>query len=135
MADLDWLEDESLLQAMILEELEPQARELFARISGLDCGCPLLRFLDDHPHELMAIDDIAYHVIEPQEAVARSLRSMMELGLAQCVDVPGLTLFGLTKDRNKQQLVRGLCAWQDRWEARLARIGRVLNGKSTPSGA
>jgi hypothetical protein len=131
---MDWLEDEPLLQVMILEELEPQSRELFARITGFECGRPLLRFLNDHPHELMAIDDIAYHVGEPQAVIARGLRSMMELGLAERVDVAGLTLFGLTKDHNRQQLVRSLCEWQDHWQARLARIGRVVGGNRIPSG-
>ncbi len=134
MAPLEWLDDESHIQEIVFEELEPQARELFTRISGLDGGCALLRFLDDHLHALMAIDDIAYHVIEPQAVVETSLRVMIELGLARRVEVVGLTLFGITEDKEKQQLMRGLCAWQDRWQVRLARIGRVVGGKRNSLG-
>ncbi len=54
---------------------------------------------------------------------------MIELGLARRVEVVGLTLFGITEDKEKQQLMRSLCEWQDRWQTRLARIGRVVGGK------
>jgi hypothetical protein len=48
--------------------------------------------------------------------------------LARRVDLPDLTLFGFTMDQEKQQLARGLCAWQDRWQVRLARIEKVVSG-------
>jgi hypothetical protein len=134
MAELQWLDDESHLQALLLEELEPRERELFAQVAVLDCGCPLLRFLHDRPHALMTIDDIAYHVIEPQAAIERSLGGMIELGLARREEVAGLTLFGITEDKEKRELMRGLCDWQDHWQARLARIGRVIGGERNSPG-
>jgi hypothetical protein len=133
MAELQWLDDESHIQETVLEELEPKVRELFAQICELDCGCALLRFLDTHRHALMTIDDIAYHLIEPCRVVEMSLGAMRELGLARRVNVPGLALFGIAEDKEKQELLRGLCAWQERWQARFARVGRVVGGKHAPA--
>jgi hypothetical protein len=134
MAELRWLDDESHIQETVLEELEPKVRELFAQICELDCGCALLRFLDTHRHALMTIDDIAYHVIEPHGDVEKSLVGMLELGLARRVAGAGLAWYGITEDEARQQLVHGLCAWQDSWQARLARVGRVVGGKQAPAG-
>ncbi len=59
---------------------------------------------------------------------------MIELGLARRVEVAGLTLFGITEDKEKRELMRSLCNWQDHWQARLARIGRVVRGKRNSFG-
>ncbi len=128
-AQLQWLDDESHTQELVLDELGTRARELFAQIRAFDCGCMLLRFLEAHAHRLMTIDDIAYHLVEPDAVVEKSLYGMIDLGLTRRVNLAGLTLFGFTKDKEKEQLVRGLCAWQDRWQARLVRLERVVGGK------
>ncbi len=128
-AQLQWLDDESHTQELVLDELEPRARQLFSQIRAFDCGCLLLRFLEAHAHRLMTIDDIAYHLVEPDAVVEQSLYAMIDLGLARRVGLAGLSLFGFTMDQEKQQLVRGLCAWQDGWQARLARLERMVGGK------
>lgn len=128
MAEYQWLDDESHLQKIVLNELDARARGLFAQVSTLTCGCRLLRFLEANANKLMTVDDIAYHLIEPYTTVARALYALVDLGLAREVEAAGLFLYSVTADPVQRQLVCDLCAWQDRWHARLVGIERVING-------
>jgi hypothetical protein len=132
MARLEWLDDESLAQDILLEELERNVKALFAQVCALDCGCALLRFLDANPRTLLALDDIAYHVQASPARVESGLQGMIDLGLARRVDILGFAFWGATTDPGRQALVRELCLWQDRWHARLERLERLVDGKVAP---
>jgi hypothetical protein len=131
MARFQWLDDETHIRQVVLEELGASKKALFAQVSSLECGCSLLRFLDQHAKTLMTIDDIAYHLVEPHGKVACSLAKMIEMGLVRRVDAAGLVLYGITEEPDKRRVIHGLCQWQDHWLARLAEIERVINGAST----
>ncbi len=131
MARFQWLDDETHIRQVVLEELGAGTKDLFAQVSLFECGCPLLRFLDQNANTLMTIDDIAYHLVEPYGEVACSLDKMIEMGLVRRVEAAGLVLYGVGEEMDKRRLIHDLCQWQDRWLARLAEIERVINGKGT----
>ncbi len=130
MTRFQWLDDETHIRQLVLEELGAGTKDLFAQVSLFECGCSLLRFLDQHANTLMTIDDIAYHLVEPYEEVACSLEKMIEMGLVRRVEAAGLVLYGVSQEMDERRLIHDLCQWQDRWLARLAEIERVINGKS-----
>ncbi len=131
MARFQWLDDETHIRQVVLDELGAGTKDLFAQVSSLECGCSLLRFLDQHANTLMTVDDIAYHLVEPRGKVACSLDKMIEMGLVRRVEAAGLALYGVTERSDRRRMMRGLCQWQDRWLARLAEIKRVIDGEST----
>jgi hypothetical protein len=131
MARFQWLDDETHIRQVVLTELGAGTKDLFAQVSSLECGCSLLRFLDQHANTLMTIDDIAYHLVEPYGEVACSLEKMIGMGLVRRVEAAGLVLYGITEEPDRSRLIHELCQWQDRWLARLAEIERVINGEST----
>ncbi len=133
MPKSQWLSDESQLQEMVCEELDAHVRDLFAQVRQLDGGSALLRFLRSHVNTLRTADDIAYHLRQPAPVIERTLRGMLKLGLVRRIDASGVTWFGITLDPDRRRLVRDLCAWQDRWQARLEQIEHVICGKLSPS--
>lgn len=130
MARFQWLDDETHIRQVVLKELGAGTKDLFAQVSSLECGCSLLRFLDQNANTLMTIDDIAYHLVEPYGKVARSLEKMIDIGLVRRVRAAGLVLYGVTDESEKRCLMHSLCQWQDRWFERLAEIERVINGEN-----
>ncbi len=129
MARFQWLDDETHMREVVLSELGAGMKDLFAEASSLDGGCPLLRFLDQHANTLMTIEDVAYHLVEPQAKVARALDKMIDLGLVRRVDAAGIVLYGVTELPEKRRLMHNLCEWQDRWRTRLEEIERLINGE------
>ncbi len=120
---MDQLDEETMLA-----ELEPRARALFIQLRGYECGLPLLRFLDQHAHVLMTLDDVAYHLGKPRDVVKHTLDVMIEKGLVREVVVQDLTFLGVTNDCELRKVIAALGSWQDRWHDRLAAIERVLSG-------
>ena len=129
--NLEWLDDESVLRGVLLTELGEHTRALFEQIRIFDCGMPIVRFLVENEHTLATVEEIAYHLNEPPAQVESYVHALENLGLARQVDVADLALFGVTMDSGCRQLMRDLCAWQERWHARLARIERAIGGKAT----
>ncbi len=127
-----WLNDEQLIQESIIKEMPERTRELFEQVAELDGGVPLLRLLDSNPNTLKSLDDLAYNLHQPESTVANTLHALVNLGLVRWVNVAGLGFFGLTTDWNGRETVRQICAWQDRWHARLARLGRMVDGACRP---
>jgi hypothetical protein len=125
-----WLDDEQFIQDAMFEGVAKHVQELFDQVGALDVGFALLHFLDANANSFKTADDIAYHLKHPQATVEPSLRALVELGLASQVDAAGMAFFGLTADLERRQLLHELCAWQDHWYARLARVERVLRGKA-----
>ena len=126
MPQLHWLDDEQLTQAAMFEGVEMQVRELFDQVLALEIGFALLRFLDAHANSFKMVDDIAYHLKQSQETVEASLCALVGLGLVSRVDAAGMAFFGLTANPERRNLLRELCAWQDHWHARIARVEHVL---------
>ncbi len=131
MAGFRSLDEASPIEKIMFDELGTKPLELFYRVREIDGGCALLHFLNANANTLRTIDDVAYHLIETPAAVERGLDALLDLGLARCVDAPGLRVFGITADPEQRQYVRELCHWQDRWHARLLRIARVIDGKES----
>lgn len=133
MPQLQWLDDEQLIHDRMLEELEKRMQNMLNQLRGIDGGLALLNFLYANANTLMTIEDIAYFLKQPHTVVERNLYTLVDLGLARWTNVVGLTFFGLTADPERRQLVRDLFDWQKRWQARLARIESVIEGKAQPS--
>ncbi len=121
---------EQLDEETILAELDPRARALFVELRGYECECALLRFLNQHAHVLMTLDDIAYHLGKPRDVVEHALEVMIEKGLVREVVVQDLTFFGITNEHELRQVIAALASWQDRWHDRLAEIERLLIGQA-----
>ena len=126
---LEWFDDESVLRSVLLTELDEHTQALFKQLCMLNCGIQLVRFLVENKHTLATVEGIAYHLNEPPAKVEADIHALEKLGLVRQVDVDDLTLFGVTMDSSRRQLMRNLCAWQEHWHMRLARIGRVIDGK------
>ena len=88
----------SFAQVVLLEGLSIRMKDLFDRICTLDCGWPLLLFLNENPNVLMTDDDFAYLVDERAPLVQSNLYAMIDLGLTRHIDVAGITLFGITRN-------------------------------------
>jgi hypothetical protein len=103
---------------------------LFKQLGMLNCGIQLVRFLVENKHTLATVEGIAYHLNEPPAKVERDIHALESLGLVRQVEAADLALFGVTMDLNREQLMRDLCVWQERWHVRLARIERAIDGKA-----
>jgi len=125
----EWFDDESVLPSALLTELDEHTRALFKQLCMLNCGIQLVRFLVENKHTLATVAGIAYHLNEPPAKVQVDIHVLEKLGLVRQVAVDDLTLFGMTMDSSSRRLMRDLCAWQQHWHTRLARIGRAIDGK------
>ena len=114
---------------MLLTELDEHTRVFFKQLCTLNCGIQLVRFLVENKRTLATVEGIAFHLNEPPAKVEDDIQELENLGLVRQVDVADLALFGVTMDSGRRQLMRDLCAWQEHWHTRLARIGRALDGK------
>jgi hypothetical protein len=129
MPQFTWLDDTSFAQTILLEGLSIRMKDLFDRICALDCGWPLLLFLDENPNVLMTDDDLAFLIDELAATVQSNLYAMIDFGLIRQMEVAGITLFGMTKNPEARQIIRELCAWQNQWRTRLAHIDRLISGR------
>jgi hypothetical protein len=127
MPELEF-EAELQLQRLLFADLDDKPRALFQRVHQLAGGCALLSFLDEHPHELLTAEDLAFHAHEARAPVEQSLRALIELGLVRPVTAAGTTFFGLNTDPAARRQVHDLFDWQRRWHTRLARIENLVNG-------
>jgi hypothetical protein len=127
--NLEWFDDESVLPSVLLTELDEHTRALFKQLGMLHCGIQLVRFLVENKHTLSTVEGIAYHLNEPPAKVEADVQELENLGLVRQVEVADLALFGVTVDSNRRQSMHDLCAWQERWQVRLARIERAIGGK------
>ena|SRR5690349_20199114 len=126
---LEWLDNQSVLRSALLTELGEHEQTLFEQICTFNCGIQLVRFLVENERTLATVEGIAYHLNEPPAEVESDLHALEKLGLARQVDVADLALFGMTMDSGRRRLMRDLCAWQEHWHTRLARIERAIDGK------
>jgi hypothetical protein len=126
----EWFDDESVLRSVLLTELDEHTRVLFKQLCLLSCGIQLVRFLLENKHTLTTVEGIAYHLNEPAAKVEGDIRELENLGLVRQVEVADLALVGVTVDSKRQLLMRDLCAWQERWQLRLARIERMIDGRA-----
>jgi hypothetical protein len=115
---------------MLLTELDEHTRALFKQLYRLHCGIQLVRFLVENTHTLATVEGIAYHLNEPPAKVEADIQELANLGLVRQVEAADLTLFGVTVDSNRRQSMHELCTWQERWQVRLARIERAIEGKA-----
>ncbi len=120
---------EQEIRDLPFRELDEPKQNLLARIQQLDCGCPLVKFMIDRPRELLTADDIAFHLNESPACIETTLHKLIQLGLARCQEVTGITFFGLGREARWLELVRDLCAWQQRWQARLTQLQNLLSGR------
>lgn len=129
MTQIEQFDHEQMVGEIILADLGIDSQALFIQIQSIENGWTLLHFLDANANTLYTVDDIAYHLSEPQASVDRGLHALEGLGLVREVEVAGCGLFGITRDRERQHVLQDLRDWQERWHARLARIRLVLDGK------
>lgn len=124
--ELDWSDEETILHNLLLTELDEESQTLFTQVYPLEHGCPLLHFLFDNGRTRFTAEDIAFNLKAPPASVEWSLHVLVERGLVSRTDIAGISFFSLTEDREGQQRVGRLCAWQGRWQARLARMARLI---------
>jgi hypothetical protein len=129
--NLEWLDDETVFQNALLAELDEQTQALFRQVRALDYGMSLVRFFIEHEHVLSTVEEIAFHLNALLAKVENSVYALEQLGLARQVDVADIALFGVTPDPGRRQMMRDLCAWQERWHSRLARVERAINGSTS----
>jgi hypothetical protein len=126
----EWFDDEAVLRSVLLTELDEHTQMLFKQLCWLNCGIQLVRFLVENKHTLATVAGIAYHLNEAPAKVEGDIQELENLGLVRQVDVADLTLFGVTTDSQRRQLMHDLCTWQERWQLRLGRIERAIDGKA-----
>ncbi len=126
MPELDFRE-EARLRDMVLDDLNEEERDLFMRVHRLNAGCEIMGYLDQHPNEMLTMNDLAFHVQEPHGAIEPSVRNLVRLGLLRQMDVPGMTFFGLAEDAATRKQVHALFNWQRGWHRRLARIENLVD--------
>ncbi len=135
MNEIRWEDIETFSPRVVTASLNERVRSLFFQVCMLDGGCALLRLLNSKRNSVMTADDIAYHLNQTQAVVERNLRKMVELGWVRRVDMADCTWFGLTTEPHRQEIVRELLAWQDRWVARLEEMKLVINGITFQTGS
>jgi hypothetical protein len=124
----EWLDDEGRMQDMILSELDVPVRTLFKTVLSCDDGLPLLRFLTINEHTLLTVEDIAFNLKLPYASVEKCLDAFMDMSLVIRMEVAGVVLFGLTDDVQLGKEIHDLVEWQERWQHRIARIAKVVEG-------
>ena len=128
-------DDEARLRDLILNDLGEAERELFVQVHRLPGGCALLGYLDDHPREMLTVDDLAFHSQEPAARLEGTIRELIALGLLRRMDVSGMAFFGLVDTAAARRQVHELFNWQRGWHGRLARLENIVNGHTRPSNA
>ncbi len=128
MTKFQWLNDESQFEQVVYGELDARLSAVVDQIRLVEGGFALLWFLKSNANTLRTVDDIAFRLRQPTATVEKSLRAMSKLNLVRRVQAGGVTWFGMTLDPDRGRLVRDLCAWQDRWRSRLAKIDQAING-------
>lgn len=123
------LDGERLIQDWMLKGVERNLQSLFDEVRALDGGFQLLRFLEGRPDTLTTVEDIAYFLKQPFGTVEWTLGALVDLRVARCTKVVGLSFFGLTVEPERRELARELCETLDRWQARLAHAGSVISGR------
>lgn len=126
----EWLDDEGRMQDMILSELDERTVKMFKTVLSCDDGLRLLRFLAINAHTLLTIEDIAFNMKLSYTAVERCLQTLMDMSLVKRMEVVGVVLYGLTDNLEVRQEIHDLVEWQERWETRLARIAKVVEGNA-----
>ncbi len=124
----EWLDDDRRMQDMILSELDERTLDMFKRVLSCDEGLPLLRFLTINEQTLLTVEDIAFNMNLPYTTVERCLHALMGMNLVKRMEVVGVVLFGLTDDVEMRQETHDLVEWQERWQNRIARIAKVVEG-------
>ncbi len=128
MKEIRWDDVEGLSPRAVTASLNDKVQSLFFQVCILDGGCSLLRLMYSKRNSVMTADDIAYHLNQTPAVVERNLRKLTELGWVRRVALTDCAWFGLTTDSSRQEIVRELLAWQDRWFARLEEMKLVVNG-------
>ncbi len=123
--------DESRLQDLILDNLDEEEHELFVRVHRLNCGCAIMGHLDEHPNEMLTVDDLAFLLQEPRRMLEPAIRELGALGLIRRMSASGLTFYGLAEGTETRRQVHELFNWQRAWHTRLARIENLVNGHSS----
>ncbi len=130
MTDLEWFDDDSMLQRLLLTELDEPTQTLYKYVHALDYGCSLLRLFVTQERTLLTAEDVAFHLNTQKEMVARDLDALVMFGLVRRSEIAGVIFFGWVADSAKSRLVRELFKWQDRWHARLDRIAHLVGDSS-----
>ncbi len=128
MPELD-SQEEARLRDMVLDDLNQEERDLFMRVHRLSAGCEIMGYADQHPNEMLTMDDLAFHLQEPRDAVDPSVRNLVRLGLLRRMEVTGTTFFGLPEDDGTREQVHLLFNWQRGWHRRLSRIENLVDGR------
>jgi hypothetical protein len=113
----------------LLLELDDFAQALFGEIAKLEYGLELVRFLSTTSLTLRTCDDIAYRLDAPTASIERDLTALTRLGIVQAIPVDRVVFFQFSADSAFSRVIQDVCAWQDRWGARLQQITHTVFGK------
>ena len=115
----------------LMFELDDFARALFSEIAELEYGLELVRFLSTTASTLRTCYDIAYRLNAPPVSIESDLRVLARLGFVNAVHADNVVFFQFSCDSSLSRVIRDVCAWQDRWHARLRQISNTVFGKHT----
>ncbi len=122
-------DDESRLRDLLLSELDEEERELLICVHRLGNGCAILGYMDEHPNELLTLDDLAFHIRESRRQLEPSVRELLALRLLRRKDLADMTFYGLAEAPAIRSHVHELFNWQRGWHTRLARIENMVSGQ------
>jgi hypothetical protein len=122
-------DQDRVIRELVFSDLDEKILSLLDQLCIRQCDVSLLRYLDAHSQSLHTVEDIAFSLRENCADVQCALTALVDLGYACELNVAGTCFFGATTDQNHRARMRELCAWQDRWRARIQRIEQVLDGK------
>ncbi len=116
------------LDELLFKDLDEETQRVVRHVHRLDCGCALLRFLNERSTAWLTADDIAFHVKASPECVAGSLQGLSELGLVRRWDILEIPFWGLATSSRQRHQVETLCTWRNHWQTLLTRVEKRVEG-------
>jgi hypothetical protein len=92
MPQFGWISDESFVERVLLRGLNRRMKVLFNQISALECGWPLILFLNGNPNGLKTSDDYAFLIDMDSPTAESNLYAMIDFGLVRQADLAEVAL-------------------------------------------
>ena len=124
--EVTWLDHDMELERVLLAELPHEAVELALGLKAAPGGYRILRYLARHPQLALTPSDLAYLSGGEEAGVRHVLRLLAREGVVDILRNGPHAFYRLTADPLISVRVTAVCAWHDRWQARLARLQRAL---------
>ena len=121
-----WLDHDLDLDRGLFAELPHDAVTLAVALKTAPAGYRILRTLARHPQLALTPSDLAYLAGGDEVGVRETLRLLAREGVVDTVRNGQQVCYRLTTNPLGVVRVTDVCAWHDRWQARVARLQRAL---------